>query len=89
MGRDVVKETTDDNFYVPVIVDGWKAYLSLTIIQRSEAHLIRELDAFTNTDHGKKLSDEIRSMFGELRESLKLDHVNERKSMKNLFDKRM
>ncbi len=45
-GRDVVKETMGDNFHGPAIVDGWRAYSYLTIMQRCWAHLIREVDAF-------------------------------------------
>jgi len=45
-GRDVVKETMGEDFHGPVIVDGWKGYSYLTIIQRCWAHLIREVDAF-------------------------------------------
>ena len=42
-----------------------------------------------NTDHGRKLSEEIHNMFNELKESLKSENMDERKSMKDLFDRRM
>lgn len=88
-GRDVVKETMGDDFHGPVIVDGWKAYNYLTIIQRCWAHLIREVYALKNTEHGNELSDEIHSMFSELKEALKSDNMDERKSMKDSFDVKM
>ena len=88
-GRDVVKDTLGEDFSSPVIVDGWKAYSYLKTIQRCWAHLIREVDVFMNTDHGRKLSEEIHNMFNELKESLKSENMDERKSMKDLFDRRM
>jgi len=88
-GRDVVKETMGEDFHGPVIVDGWKAYSYLTIIQRCWAHLIREVDAFKSSGKGKELSDEIHAMFSELKESLESEDMNLRKSMKEKFDSRM
>ena len=88
-GKDVVKETMGGDFHGPVIVDGWGAYSYLTIIQRCWAHLIREVDAFRNLDHGKELSDKIHNMFKELKESLKSKNMDERKSMKITYEKRM
>ena len=88
-GRDVVKDTLGEDFNSPVKVDGWKAYSYLKTIQRRWAHLIREVDVFMNTDHGRKLSEEIHNMFNELKESLKSENMDERKSMKDLFDRRM
>ena len=69
--RDVVSETMGDNFHGFVIVDGWRVYSYPTIIQRCWAYLMREVDAFMSIDHGKELSDEIHSMFKELKESMK------------------
>ena len=88
-GRDVVKETMGEYFHGPAIVDGWKVYSYLTIIQRCWAHLIREVDAFKSSGKGKELSEEIHSMFKELKESLKSKNMDERKSMKDAFDTRM
>ena len=88
-GRDVVKDTLGEDFSSPVIVDGWRAYSYLTIIQRCWAHLIREVDAFMNIDHGKELSEEIHKMFKELKESLKSENMDQRKAMKIAFDMRM
>ena len=88
-GRDVVKDTLGEDFSSPVIVDGWKAYSYLTIIQRCWAHLIREVDAFMNTEHGRELSEEIHKMFKELKEFLKSGNMDERRSMKDLLERRM
>ena len=88
-GRDVVRDTLGENFHSPVIVDGWKAYSYLTIIQRCWSHLIREVDAFKSSGKGKDLSEEIHSLFRELKESLKSKDMDERKSMKDKFDGRM
>ncbi len=88
-GRDVVKEAMGEDFHGPAIVDGWRVYTYLTIIQRCWAHLIREVDAFRNLDHGKELSDKIHNMFKELKESLKSKNMDERKSMKITYEKRM
>ena len=88
-GKDVVKETMGEDFHGPVFVDGWRAYSYLTIIQRCWAHLIREVDAFRTSETGMKLSDEIHSLFTELKESLKWEDMERRKSMKIQFDQKM
>lgn len=88
-GRDVVKETLGEYFHGPVIVDGWKAYSYLTIIQRCWAHLIREVDAFKSSETGARLSDEIHSMFSDLKEALKSEDMDKRKAMKEWFDSKM
>ncbi|EQD55424.1 transposase IS66, partial [mine drainage metagenome] len=88
-GRDVVRDTMGEAFHGPAIVDGWRVYSYLTIIQRCWAHLIREVDAFKSSERGKELSEEIHAMFRELKESLKSENMDERKSMKITFEKRM
>ena len=88
-GRDVVKKAMGEDFHGPAIVDGWKVYSYLTIIQRCWAHLIREVDTFTNIDHGKELSDEIHNMFKELKESLKSGDMDFRIAIKTDFDRRV
>ena len=88
-GKDVVKETMGENFHGPVIVDGWRAYSYLAIIQRCWAHLIREVDAFKTSETGMKLSEEIHSLFTELKESLESEDMERRKSMKIELDGRM
>ncbi|EQD55842.1 hypothetical protein B1A_11774, partial [mine drainage metagenome] len=64
-------------------------YSYLTIIQRCWTHLIREVDAFKSIAHGNDLSADIHAMFKELKESLKSENMDERKSMKIAFEKRM
>ncbi len=88
-GRDVVKETMGEDFHSPVIVDGWRAYSYLTIIQRCWSHLIREVDAFKSSERGKELSEEIHSMFMELKESLKSEDMDDRRRKKDAFDGKM
>ena len=88
-GRDVVRDTLGGDFHGPAIVDGWKVYSYLTIIQRCWAHLIREVDAFKSSGKGKELSEEIHSMFGELKESLKSEDMDDRRSMKEKYDTRI
>ena len=88
-GRDMVKDTLGEKFNSPVIVDGWKAYSCLKTIQRCWAHLIREVDAFKSSEKGDELSEEIHSMFRELKESMKSENMDERRSMKENFDRRI
>ena len=88
-GRNVVMETLGEDFHSPVIVDGWRAYSHLTIIQRCWAHLIREVDAFKSSGKGEELSDEIHAMFSELKESLKSEDMDDRRSMKEKYDTRI
>ena len=88
-GRDVVKDILWEDFNSPVKVDGWKAYSYLKTIQRRWDHFIRKVDAFMNTDHGRELSEEFYNMFKELKESLKSENIDDRKSMKNTYEKRM
>ena len=88
-GRNVVMETLGEDFHAPVIVDGWRAYSHLTIIQRCWAHLIREVDAFKSSGKGKELSEEIHATFSELKESLKSENMDDRRSMKEKYDTRM
>ncbi|EQD57712.1 transposase, partial [mine drainage metagenome] len=64
-------------------------YSYLKIIQRCLPHLIREVDAFKSSENGKELSEEIHVIFKELKESLKSENMDERKSTKIAFEKRM
>jgi hypothetical protein len=89
MGRYVVKEAMNEDFHGPAIVDGWKVYSYLTIIQRCWAHLIREVDAFKSSGEGIKLSDEMPPMFREQKESQKSEDGEQRKALKIAFDIRM
>ena len=61
----------------------------LTTIQRCWPHLIREVDAFKASDMGLKLSEEVYSIFGELKESMKFEDMKQRNAMKDVFDQKM
>ncbi|MHB1650128.1 MAG: hypothetical protein ACYCSA_07615 [Thermoplasmataceae archaeon] len=50
-GRKVVRETLEEDFYSPVIVDWWRAYSHITVIQRCWTYLIREVDAHQHSYH--------------------------------------
>jgi transposase len=88
-GRDVVRDTLGEDFHGPAIVDGWRVYSYLTIIQRCWAHLIREVDTLKSSGKGKELSEEIHAIFKELKESLKSENMDDRRSMKGKLDGRM
>ncbi len=84
-----VKEVTGNDFHGPPIVDGWKVYSYLTILQRCWAHLNREVDAFKSLGKGKELSEEIHSMFKKLKKSLESEDIDQRRSVKVEFDRSM
>ena len=52
-------------------------------------HLIREVDAFMNTDQGSELSEEFYNMFNEVKKSFKSENIDDHKSMKNTYEERM
>lgn len=87
--KDVMKKTMGEDFHGPLLVEGWRAYSHLTIIQRCWAHLIREVGAFKSSEEGTELSEKIHGMFREMKESLKSGNTDECKSMKGLSDRRM
>jgi transposase len=86
--RKVLHEILGKDHVGPDIVDGWKAYWYIKILQRCWSHLMRKVDDLKDvSDNGKKLSEEIHSMFDELREFLdKEPPMEERKRRKPLFD---
>ena len=47
------------------------------------------MDAFKSSEKGKELSDEIHATFSELKESLKSENMDDRRSMKEKYDIRM
>ena len=53
------------------------------------AHMILKVQVFMNIDRGKELSDEIHDTFRELKESPYSENIDDRESMKGLFDRRM
>lgn len=75
-----------EDFHGPAIVDRWRVFSYLTIIQRCWAYMIREVESFKSSGIGMKLSGEIHSMFTELNESLKSRFIYWRKSMNTDLD---
>lgn len=90
-GRIVVDEILGKDWNKPVIVDGWKAYWNLTIIQRCWSHLLREVDDFKSVSKkGKQLSERIHGMFKDMRKFLDSDpSMDLRKEQKEIWDREM
>ena len=90
-GRKVLNKILGEDWNIPVIVDGWKSYWHLPIIQRCWSHLIREVDDFkTVSKKGKQLSKRIQSMFKDLREFIDSDpSMESRTEQKEIWDKEM
>jgi transposase-like protein len=90
-GSNVVREILGKDFKGAVIVDGWRAYNWIKIIQRCWAHLIREVDDFKEeSKNGKRLSEDIHTKFDALKDFLDKDlPIPERKRQKEIFDKEM
>jgi transposase len=90
-GRKVVDEILGKDHEGPDVVDGWKAYSHIKILQRGWAHLIREVDDYKDvSENGKRLSEEIHSMYDKLRFFLdKGPSMNERKRQKKPWDEEM
>lgn len=90
-GRKVLNKILGEDWNIPVIVDGWKSYWHLPIIQRCWSHLLREVDDFKGVSKkGKQLSKRIQSMFKDLREFIDSDpSMDLRKEQKEIWDKEM
>lgn len=90
-GGKVVREILGEDFKGPVIVDGWRAYSWIEIIQRCWSHLVREVDDFKDeSKNGKRLSKEIHAMYKVLMDFLDKDpSMQERKRQKVIFNKKM
>ena len=90
-GAKVVREILGDDFEGPAVVDGWRAYSFIRILQRCWSHLIREVDDFKEvSENGKRLSEEIHSMFNRLKSFLEKDPtMDARKRQKDEFDREM
>ena len=88
-GRKVLNKILGENWNIPVIVDGWKSYWHLPIVQRCWSHLLREVDAFkTVSKKGKHLSRRIHEMFKDLREFIDSNpSMEQRKEQKNIWDR--
>jgi hypothetical protein len=89
-GKSVPQDILGADFKGAICVDGWCAYNGFKIIQRCWAHLLREVDAYLETEEGKDLSTEIHAVFKELREFIDSNPSTEqRKTKKAQFDRRM
>ncbi len=87
-GRKVPNEILGEDFEGPAVVDGWKAYWHIRILQRCWSHLIREVDEFKDaSDDGRRLSEEVHAMFDALKELLASDPpMEERRRRKEELD---
>lgn len=88
-GSKVVKEILGEDHEGPDIVDGWTAYNFIKIIQRCWAHLLREVDTYKGvSEKGKRLSDDIHSMFDKLKGELNRNpSMDERTRLKEDHDR--
>lgn len=84
-GRNVLFEVFGDDIKNAGVADGWRAYKIFPILQRCWAHLLREVDEFTDEPGGKELSEVIHEKFRLLRAFLDKDppaSMEERKEQK-------
>lgn len=90
-GRKVLNKILGEDWKIPVIVDGWKSYWHLPIIQRCWAHLLREVEDFKDVSKkGRQLSKRIHKKFKELRTFIDADpSMESRKEQKEIWDKEM
>jgi len=87
-GGKVLDEILGKGYSGPAIVDGWRAYSKIGILQRCWAHLLREVDDFeTVSENGKRLSEEIHACFKALKMFIdKNPPMDERISQKAVFE---
>jgi len=74
------------------VVDGWRAYNIIPVLQRCWAHLIRDVDAFIEQPGGKELSEAIYEKCKALKEFIGKDpptSMEERKQQKEVWDMEM
>ena len=91
-GRDVLFEVFGNEIKNAGVADGWSVYKIFPVLQRCWAHLLREVDEFTDKSGGKELSEVIHEKFRLLRASLDKDpppSMEERKEQKKVWDKEM
>jgi transposase len=88
-GRKVLNKILGEDWKIPVIVDGWKSYWHLPIIQRCWSHLLREVDDFkTVSTKGKQFSKHIHDMFKNLRDFIDSNpSMDSRTEQKEIWDK--
>ena len=90
-GKEVIEEILGKDHRGPDIVDGWRAYNWITIVQRCWSHLLREVDDFREkSENGEHLSQEIHACFKALKEFLDGDPaMEERIRKKVIFEKEL
>jgi transposase len=90
-GRKVLDEVLGKDHAGPDVVDGWKAYRRIDVLQRCWSHLLREVDEVEDaSEDGKRLSEEVHGMYGELKEFLdKGPPMEERERVKPVLDEGM
>lgn len=91
-GQNVLREIFGGDITAAGVVDGWRAYNIIPILQRCWAHLIRDVDAFIEQPGGKELSEAIHEKFKSLKGFLDKDpptSMEERKQQKEVWDREM
>ncbi len=90
-GRKVVNEILGKDHAGPDVVDGWKAYWHIAVLQRCWAHLERVVEDFEDVSkHGKRLSKLIHGRFKELRKFIDRDpSMKERRHQKVVWESEM
>lgn len=91
-GQDVLREIFGGDINGAGVVDGWRAYNIIPVLQRCWAHLIRDVDAFIEQPGGKELSEAIHKKFKALKEFIGKDpptSMKERKQQKEVWDMEM
>lgn len=91
-GQNVLREIFGGDISGAGVVDGWRAYNIIPILQRCWAHLIRDVDAFIEQPGGKELSEAIHEKFKVLKGFLGKDpptSMEERKQQKEVWDSEM
>lgn len=91
-GQNVLREIFGGDITAAGVVDGWRAYNIIPILQRCWAHLIRDVDAFIEHPGGKELSEAIHEKFKSLKGFLDKDpptSMEERKQQKEVWDREM
>ena len=86
-GQNVLREIFGGDISGAGVVDGWRAYNIIPILQRCWAHLIRDVDAFIELPGGKELSEAIHEKFKVLKGFLGKDpptSMEERKQQKEV-----
>ncbi len=91
-GQNVLREIFGGDINGAGVVDGWRAYNIIPVLQRCWAHLIRDVDAFIEQPGGKELSEAIHEKFKALKGFLGKGpptSMGERKQQKKVWDSEM